>query len=200
VSTFDAAHVVHHVGATNTQAFVDALAVTVPDAQHVWVSGSSAGGYGATLNFHRFTDAWPAAEVHLLQDSSPFLPVLGNFDVWQSDWSLQFPPGCNGCTTSFPSVVDTVAVAHPSSRIGLLHYDDDAVVKAFFGYTGSLLPATDALLANQYAHANTRYFVLAGSNHTLLGGAATLVTPGGVRLSDWLAQWVVGDPAWASAR
>ncbi|HEY6037018.1 MAG TPA: pectin acetylesterase-family hydrolase, partial [Kofleriaceae bacterium] len=34
---------IHHTGATNTQAFVDLLAPAFPDAQVVWVTGSSAG-------------------------------------------------------------------------------------------------------------------------------------------------------------
>ena len=200
VSMYDASHVVHHTGGTNTQAFIDALAATWPSLDHVWVAGSSAGGYGGTLNLHRFAAAWPQAEVHLLQDSSPFVPPLANYPTWQSDWSLQFPPGCTDCASSFPAVVDTVATSNPQSRIGLLTYDDDAVVKAFFSYSGSLVPATDALLASQYSHPNTKAFVLAGTSHTMLGQLATLVGPGGVHLSDWVTQWATGDPAWATVR
>jgi len=56
---------VEHVGATNTQRFVDVLRANFPDADTIWLAGVSAGGYGATLNLHRFTsssrpDARPA--------------------------------------------------------------------------------------------------------------------------------------------
>ena len=107
---------------------------------------------------------------------------------------------CTQCGTNFPSVVDTVAQAHPASRIGLLHLDDDAVIRTFFGYSGSLVSATNTLLDTEYAYPNTKYFVLAGTSHTMLGQVSSLVTQGGVHLSDWLMQWVPGDPAWASAR
>lgn len=199
VMEYDRAHSIHHTGAANTQAFVDALRATVPNPAHVWVMGSSAGGFGATLNLHRFTEAWPGAEVHLLQDSSPFVEVQANYEVWQAAWELAFPPGCAGCQTSFPAVMSAVGAAHPNTRIGLLHYDNDATIRLFFGYSGSLVPATDALLADQYARPNTKYFVAAGDKHTMLGEAATLSVEG-VSLSSWFAGWLLGAPGWQSVR
>ncbi len=197
---YAAGHTVHHTGGTNTQAFVDALHATLPGLTRIWVSGSSAGGYGATFNQHRFATAWPSVDIHVLQDSSPFVPVLAAYQTWQTAWTLQFPPGCTGCGTDFPKVIDTIATAHPGARIGLLTWDDDAVIKQYFGYTGSLVDATNTLLANQYGRANTHAFVLAGTNHTMLGSAGTLSTPGGVKLADWITQWAKGDAAWATAR
>lgn len=194
---------VAHVGGTNAQIFVDTLKGSFPDAGTVWLAGASAGGFGATFNMHRFTAAYPAAGVHLLQDGSPYVPVLTNYATWQSSWELQFPPGCTDCATSFPAVVDAVASAHPTSRIGLLHYDDDAVIKLYFGYAntaGSMVPATDMLLANQYDRPTTKAFILAGQGHTMLSQIATLTGPGGVRLADWVLQWARGDVAWATVR
>ncbi|MEJ7600933.1 MAG: pectin acetylesterase-family hydrolase [Kofleriaceae bacterium] len=194
---------VAHVGATNSQIFADTLRAAFPDARTVWLAGSSAGGYGATLNMHRFVDAYPGAAVHLLQDSSPFVPVLANYATWQSSWMLQYPPGCTDCTTSFPAVVDAVAAANPSSRIGLLHYDDDVVIRAYFGYAataGALVPATDELLANQYDRPTTKAFVLAGAGHTMLSQIGAITGPNGVKLADWVLQWVTGDAAWATVR
>ena len=197
------AHTVHHTGATNTQHFIDALKATLPVATKVWVAGSSAGGFGATFNQHRFAAAWPTVDVHVLQDSSPYVPVLAAYATWQTAWSLQFPPSCTGCTTSLPNVIDAVTTAHPASRIALLTYDDDAVIKQYFGYTataGSLVPATNMLLANQYDLPSTHAFVLAGTGHTMFGQIGTLVGPGGVRLSDWITQWANGDAAWTTVR
>ena len=194
---------VHHTGATNTQRFVEALQATLPGASPIWIAGSSAGGYGATLNHHRFAAAWPGVDVHVLQDGSPFVPVLAAYDTWQSAWSLQFPPGCTGCTTSFPNVIDAITAAHPRARLGLLTYDDDAVIKQYFGYAataGSMVPATNLLLANQYDLPSTHAFVLAGNSHTMFAQIGTLVGPGNVRLSDWVAQWARGDAAWTTVR
>jgi hypothetical protein len=189
---------VHHTGATNTQAFVDSLKATFPTLTHLWLSGSSAGGYGATFNQHRFAAAWPDIDAHVLQDSSPFVPVLANYDAWRTAWTLQYPPSCTGCETDFPKVIDAITAAHPTARIGLLTYNDDATIKAYFGYTGSLVDATNMLVATQYAHATTKAFVQAGTSHTMLGNAGAITGQGGIPLPTWIAQWATGDAAWAT--
>ena len=124
----------------------------------------------------------------------------GRYEQLQQAWGIAFPPGCAACTTSFPAVVDAIAAAYPSTRIGLLTYDEDATVKAFFAYPGSLMPAIDSLLANQYAHPNTHAFVLSGPSHTMLGMYQTLAAPDGTTLKSWVAQWATGDPAWKTVR
>ncbi|MEP6860973.1 MAG: pectin acetylesterase-family hydrolase [Deltaproteobacteria bacterium] len=189
----------HHTGATNTQAFVDRLAPSFPAAQVVWVTGSSAGGYGATLDFHRFTAGWPSASVNLLEDSSPFIPFVVNYDKLTTAWKIAFPPGCTGCDTSFTPVFDAVAAAHPTSRLGLMTWDNDQTVAAYFGYTTSLVPVQDDLITNHFDHPNTKVFEAAGTSHTMFGQLAT-VQSHGVKLSDWVTQWLVGDGAWATVR
>jgi len=190
---------IHHTGATNTQAFVDLLAPAFPDAPVVWVTGSSAGGYGATLDFHRFTAAWPNANVDLLEDSSPFIPFLQGYDKLTTSWHIAFPPDCTGCDTNFTPVFDAVAAAHPTSRIGLMTWDNDQVVAAYFGYTTSLAPVQDDLITNHFTHPNTKVFEATGTSHTMFGQLAT-VQSHGVKLSDWVTQWLVGDTAWATVR
>lgn len=191
-----------HVGATNTQLFVDTLRASFPNAQNVWVAGSSAGGYGATFNHHRFVAAWSGAEIHTLQDGSPFLqPTL--WSTWQQQWAMQFPPSCTGCEASMPAVMDALGTTYPSSRFGLLTYDDDAVIKSFFGFAataGSMVAASNMLLDNQYDLPNTKAFMLAGTGHTMFFNAATIQSPGGVKLTDWMVQWATGAAAWATVR
>ncbi len=204
-STYDVAGTqrsVMHVGATNTQLFIDTLRAAFPDARKIWVAGSSAGGYGATFNHHRFVAAWPDAEVHTLQDGSPYVPAT-LWSTWQQDWALQLPPSCTGCDASLPSVMDVLGAAYPRSRFGLLTYDDDAVIKQFFGYAataGSMVSASNMLLDRQYDLPNTKAFMLAGNSHTMLGNVATLQSPGGVKLSDWIVQWASGATAWSTVR
>src|SRR5262249_20784519 len=174
----------------------------LPNAKHVWVVGQSAGGYGGTFDFHRFTAAWPSADVALLQDSSPFISIAANYGAWKAEWALQFPPNCTTCTSDFTAIVGTVHANSPASRIGLLTFDNDTTIKLFFGYGAldSIVAATNAMIDNRYADPTTHVFEIAGTNHTMLGGLATTVGPGGVPLADWVRQWASGDPAWASAR
>jgi Pectinacetylesterase len=199
ITTYPNGPTIHHTGGTNTQAFVDALAGAFPDAPTLWITGSSAGGYGATLDFHRFTNAWPSAGVHLLEDSSPFIPFVANYDKLQTAWAIAFPPGCTNCATTLTSAFDAVAAAHPTSRLALMTWDNDATIAAYFGYTTSLAPVQDDLITNHFDHANTHVFEATGTSHTMFGQLAT-ITSHGVRLSDWVTQWLVGDAAWATVR
>jgi hypothetical protein len=199
VTSYPGGPTLHHTGATNTQAFVDALAAAFPATPTIWVAGSSAGGYGATLDFHRFTAGWPSAGVHLLEDSSPFIPFLANYDKLQTAWQIAFPPNCTGCDATFTAVFDAVATAHPQSRLALMTWDDDAVIKAYFGYTSSLVPVQDDLIVHHFNKPNTKVFEAAGTSHTMFGALST-VTSHGVKLSDWVTQWLLGDAAWATVR
>jgi hypothetical protein len=188
---------VHHTGGLNAQVIVDAVHATLPGVTRIWLTGSSAGGYGATLNVPRFAAAWPSASVELLQDSAPFVDVMGGvYPVMQQAWALAFPPGCAACASGFPAVIDALTTGYPAVRIGLLTYTEDAVVKAYFGYSGSMMPALEALLANQYGHPTTQAFVLAGTSHTMLGSYRTIVAPDGTTLESWVQAWATGDPAW----
>jgi hypothetical protein len=65
---------VHHRGAPNTQRIIDAMHGAWPELARVRVIGFSAGGYGTQLNWGRYADAWPDADLALLADCSP-LPL-----------------------------------------------------------------------------------------------------------------------------
>ncbi|HEV7559840.1 MAG TPA: hypothetical protein VGO00_30390, partial [Kofleriaceae bacterium] len=195
VTTYPGGPTIHHTGGTNTQAFVDRLHDAFPDAPTIWLAGSSAGGYGATLDMHRFSDAWPSAAVDLLQDSSPFIPFVTNYETLQTAWAIAFPPGCTGCETNFTAAFDAVVAAHPNSRIGLDTWDDDQTIAAYFGYTTSLTPVQADLIANHYNQPHTRVFLAPGTSHTMLG-QLTSIAVNGVPLEVWVAQWFAGDPQW----
>ncbi len=70
---------VHHTGGLNAQLIVDTVHAALPNVTRIWLTGSSAGGYGATLNLPRYAAAWPAASIQVLQDSSPFVDVMGGY-------------------------------------------------------------------------------------------------------------------------
>ena len=188
---------VHHTGGTNAVTFASLLHSTYPDAKRIWIMGSSAGGYGATLQLPTFASTWPDAEVHVLQDSALFVPDMLDATAKLGAWQLMLPPG----VTSQADVMPALETQHPTTRIGLLTYDDDATLEAFEGYAkGTLAAAIDTLVANAYAKPSTHVFELAGSTHTMLGSYATLAGPGGVKLSDWVAQWATGDAAWTTVK
>jgi hypothetical protein len=200
--TFNPQRKLHHRGARNMSAFLTRLRATFPDAQQIWLMGSSAGGYGAQLHFERISQAFPDARVDLLADSAQVvMPYGGRLAEMSRPWNLQFPAECTECAQRFPALIDTLATRWPGRRFGLLAYDDDATLTLYFNFPlGEMRNATNTLLANQYTRPNTRYFVLTGNQHVLLGNLKSLVGPGSVTLKDWVRQWATRDPEWSNAR
>lgn len=195
---------VHHRGARNVEEFLARLAPTFPGPRKVLVTGSSAGGYGAQLNYHRFAQAFPEAEVHALADCSQLVqPWGGTFGSWKGAWDLQSPPGCSTCKDSLPDTVDHLAKTWPQRRFGLLAYEEDGTLTLYFAYPldGSFKAATNALLSKRYdPNPNARYFVLAGNTHVMLDKFTTLTGPGGVSLRDFVSGWATGDARWANVK
>jgi hypothetical protein len=196
----------HHVGAINVEEFLARLGPTFGDANRVFVTGSSAGGYGAQLNLHRFDQAFPDAELHLLSDSGPLVqPFGGRYAEWNAAWSLQAPAGCEGCTASADGMshwFDYLVDAYPEVRFALLSYDADQVIHLFFGYPigDSFANALRTMLDEQYAPApNAEAFVLPGTQHVLLGGLTQIQAGDETSLSDWVQAWMDGE-GWQTVR
>jgi hypothetical protein len=193
---------VYHVGGANMDVLLPRLRGTVPAATTVWLTGSSAGGYGALLNLERVARGFSTAEVHVLSDCGvPVTPEGDRWSAWQTNWPLGFPMDCTDCKRQFPALVDALAARFPRSRIGLLAYDNDATLTLYLGLAaGDMKPRLDALLAGQFSRSNTRAFVLAGVEHVMLDKVAALTSPGGVKLADWVQAWGSGDPGWTTVK
>jgi hypothetical protein len=214
-------YTVHFAGAANMDRYLARLAATFPGARRIWLTGSSAGGYGATLNFERVQRAFPDAEVHLLADSSPFVPTP-HWETWRDTWSLQLPSGCADCDGGFPQVMEHLAASYPSRRMGLLSYDRDRVIAWFLYAPPGLQNYVDPPLGtfNQrlielegryVAHPNVHYFVVPGEEHVLLGGYGVMLADGGetapkpsrdggTTLKEFMNAWAEGDGGWSSHR
>jgi hypothetical protein len=134
-------------------------------------------------------------------DAPPYPPPGGDlWTAWRSSWNLALPAGCAGCATQPGALVGFLAAAYPARRFALLASTQDEVLTAALGYPadGSFDGATRALLADRYdPTSNARYFALASTQHTMLGGLSA-VSAAGVPLSTWLGRWYGGDAAWAS--
>jgi hypothetical protein len=211
----------HFRGADNMDRYLARLTATFPDVKRVWLTGASAGAYGATLNFERVRRAFPGAEVHLLADSSPFITPV-RWSTWRDTWNLQFPEGCADCDAGFPQVMQHLFATYPDSRLGLLAYERDRVIAWFFyappGLASFLDPPLNTYASNlgpllgQYDMApNAQYFVLPGEEHVMWGGYGSRradggTTPavssrdGGTTLRAWVHAWATGDGGWTSTR
>ena len=190
---------VHHKGAANMRAYLARLAVTFPNATRVFVSGSSAGAYGAEFNFAAVKAAFPNAEVHVLADCGQMINPSGSLlSTWVSAWNLQVPSGCTGCAADFTKYPTWLFSTYPQSRFALLAYTQDGTLSQFFGYTGAQFETqTRALLTADYdPTSNARYYLVAGNSHVMLGSLNT-ITNNNVTLLDWTSAFVSGT-GWAS--
>jgi hypothetical protein len=196
-----------HVGHANAVAFARRLAATFPAPRRLVVSGASAGGFGALLNYDTFRHYWPAAEGFLLDDSGP--PLRRGavsqtlLDAWYASWGLGrvLDPLCAAaCRGDLSAALVAVASRHPSDRLALLSSLQDRVIAGYFLLGPDELQADLLKLAAEVfdPSPNARYFYVAGSSHTMLASPAAFAQD--VTLLDWLGQQVGGDPAWDSHR
>jgi len=194
--------VVHHRGARNTALFVEAMRASWPELARVRVMGGSAGAFGATLAWDRFGDAWPGAELVILADSGQLVePPAALWATFHARWGLRVPPGCSACEASFSAYYDHFDARYPATRFALMGSMRDGVISSYFGID-DLATRTDALLRGVLAdNETTRYFMLPGDEHVLLGDYPTITGPDGTPLAAWLIAWLTGDDAgWRNVR
>jgi hypothetical protein len=192
----------HHVGHTNAMNALDRFAATWPSLSRLVVAGSSAGGYGATINYSSFRARWPQATAYLVDDSGPLLAddVTPQYlKDWFQQWGVFDWVGtvCAGCTLSLTSLYAQLAARFPTDRMALLSSLQDAVISTFYGMAGLQFQAAVSQLGDTVLEPlpRFRHFYVAGATHTMLRGPA-LFSAGGVDLWTWLGQMIGDDPAW----
>ena len=193
---------VHHKGAANVEALLPRLTATFPSAGRVYLAGSSAGAFGAQLNYERVATAFPNAEVHVLADSGQMITPNGSLQsTWFTNWGVTVPAACTNCTTDFTRYPAYLADTYPDSRFGLLAWDQDQVLRTFFAYNATTYETlTRQLLVSSYnGKANARYFLKNGANHTFLGSLNVITSTTGITLNTWVTQWVEGSSGWNNA-
>lgn len=211
---------VHYVGGDNQAILVPRLVATFPEAEHVWVTGYSAGGFGATLNWWRYIDAFEGSEVHALNDcGTPADSAPALWSTWKSSMHLTFPPGCDECEDGFsrlfPFYARTVPAPH---RFGYMGYRGDVIIALYFGFLApenasnglAILAAAvevsrhvDAAAAALAGGSLQHAYRLDGVEHvmSMQGGFETMLrtaTAPRTFAMDWVRQWATGDAAWRS--
>jgi hypothetical protein len=191
----------------------------VPTFDHVTqvlLTGISAGGFGAALNYDRVAAAFCPIPVTLLDDSGP--PMSDGYlapclqEQWRELWNLQatLPAGC-GCDTAngggIVNYVTYLSKRWPNSSMGLISSTQDAVISTFYGfgdddcteatplsgavYTAGLMDLRANYLS-QSGHWGTYY--IDSIQHTwLLGPGFYLTTVNGTSLPAWVGALVNGQ-------
>ncbi len=198
----------HHRGRANTEAFLARIASTVSNPEQVVVTGVSAGGFGAALNYDLVRSHFPDAEVFLIDDSGPLLKNNAISqqlrDAWAQAWNYTAVMDAidPAVKNDFSALYTVLSRKYPQDRMALLSSQQDQVIRQYVGLSG---PAFQSALQELQSTVidplpNTRYFVTAGQAHTFLLNP-TSQSSQGVAFMDWLNQMMdESDPTWVSVQ
>ncbi len=163
-----------HSGYKNVSAYLERIVPTFPNADRVILSGASAGGFGAALNWWQTQEAFGKIRVDMLDDSGtpmpPSIPIASEAE-WRKQWNLAatFPPGCTECATRIDGILGFYAKTYPDHRGALMSYTKDSVLPTFFGITqDKFAMGLEEQATTQFDPSpNLRYFIYTGSGHVL---------------------------------
>lgn len=199
---------IEHRGFDNFMVVLDWMKKNLePRPKNLLVTGSSAGGYGASLNFPYLARAYPQAHLYVVADASQGVTTPAWDRFGRSAWNLQFAPGAFGADpASLPSadLLRVAAQSHPRAKVAQLTTTFDAVQILFYGVMKQYYPPggscsnlavdwyqqmTAKLLEYDAQVRNFRYYLAGGSYHTLMRSPlfydeASTGTP----FNEWLRQ------------
>lgn len=220
-TTYPGVGLVHQHGYANATRALERILPTFLDATRVVVAGYSAGGIGATANYHQIATAFEAfgkPPPFLVDDSGPILrpPFLstGAQKALRDGWGFAktidtFCPSC--ASQGIHHIYETLAALHPGLRSAqLCAYGDSTVTSLYRLLNGDLNVFDGTKLKNglldldtwsasyQAAHAPSahRSFFFEGNEHGAL--VAPLASRPG--LANFTKEQLSGSAAWASVK
>jgi hypothetical protein len=198
----------HFAGGTNLALELQLMLQSFPSLARVTLTGSSAGGYGAVLNYDRVAQAFAPTRVDLVSDSAPLWnnPLFTNgYNVWNT--SAILADDCAHCLVNqpYPALYSYLSAKYPAARFAFLSHDQDLVIAAGFlqlpPYPFFYFSMKAFTLGELGPLPNWRYFVAAGTAHTTVYdlSGTSLEAHAPVVLDAWLTQMASDDPNWRSA-
>jgi hypothetical protein len=210
---------IHHVGYANVTAALERIVPTVAGSSTVVIAGFSAGGIGATGNYHQLAAAFESVGVGptaLINDAGPILaaPYLStNAQATLRDaWGLEETIGawCPTCLSDgLHEVYRRQAELHPGMRGALVCSYEDSVVRLMYAALLSPIEGGDlaeglvdlAHLRDDAADAVSpsllREFYYDGDRHGATSQLPLGDTPG---LAEFLTIQIEGEGEWTSVR
>lgn len=167
-----------HAGHRNLLAMLGRIVATWP-APHipskVVVTGASAGGYGAALNYDTIRPLFPSStKMYMLDDGGAMLEGsnMVNLGKFINSWRLGdlLNSFCTGCTTDMSKVFRSVANKYPVDRFAHTVASQDFVLRFFLFALSVDGPTFEQLVLNMARHsaaaaANFHYYVYTPSDH-----------------------------------
>ncbi len=172
---------IRHSGYTNSAAVLDWAYSTFTSPNRLFITGSSAGAYGAIYHAPYILNQYPNASAAILGDAGIGVTPVG-WSVLEDNWNIyaNMPPFVPELAEADPTTFTTnllysaTAQAFPNARIGQFTHYADSVQILFYQF--SQLRTTDqdwidgmaAALGALDALPNFTSYVAAGTDHTIL--------------------------------
>ena len=199
---------IHHGGYDNFMVVLDWMRKHIDKPERVLVAGSSAGGYGASINFPWVHKAFPRAQLAVMADASQGV-LTHTFDLstpGRGSWNVQLAPfafGNDPLAVASPDVLRVAAHALPRTRVAQFTTTFDEVQIGFYGLTKQYYPPGGAcpnlaldwnqqMVRNLNSSAatvpNYRHYLAQGSFHTILRSPEFYTEDSaGPKFKHWLA-------------
>jgi hypothetical protein len=180
-------------GAKDLEMFLARVAPTFPQAKHVWVMGTSAGGFGTYLTFDRVAKAFGGVRVDIIDDSGPAMSPKGaTKNAALGLWGFVPPAGCSPCETH-AEVLASARAAQPASKYAFLSYERDPTIAADMGYALDEYPAAlGAFVATLKGDLNAATFMVTNDDHHVVQTTPALA----LQYLPWFTKMMNDDPAW----
>lgn len=208
-------------GYSNITAFLERIVPSFTVDQ-VLLTGSSAGGFGAAVNYTQTQKAYGSIPVTLVDDSGPpmskdiFPPCLQT--LWKTTWGLdktviaECGETCNGATF-VEETFDQMRKTYPAMKGGLFSSTGDQTIRTFAGYgwsggynmckdtptavtTQVYTQGLTALRSKVDPAGNFGTFYISGTSHTILRSANVFNDQGGGNtVAKWLGDTISGTTA-----
>jgi hypothetical protein len=132
----------HFVGHLNLESYIARIVPTFPNLTQVLLTGASAGGFGAGLNYGMVQDSFGKIPVVVIDDSGPpfsvqYLPACLQ-KQWRELWGFDaaLPSDCTECFNSDGSGLTDVVYywlhKYPHAKVGVVTTMEDEVIRLFF--------------------------------------------------------------------
>ncbi|MEA3471535.1 MAG: pectin acetylesterase-family hydrolase, partial [Thermodesulfobacteriota bacterium] len=211
---------IQHRGFVNFQAVLAYLEDNTNYPGKIFVTGSSAGSYGATMAFPYIKQAFPWSNVYLLGDAGNGI-VGGTFPTEGiPKWNVQMPdwifPGGYDPTMIMADIYIGIAAEYPWSRFAQYTTAFDGTQTFFYNVMLNINDPSqwnnippDVFVAwhltmKNYAYTtalaspNYRYYIAAGTEHTIMGKPKfyTEESAGGMSFADWVKAMIKTPHKW----
>lgn len=167
-------------GAPNLRLIMDRVAKTFAGVETMFITGESAGGFGALTSYSTIRDYFPKARGVLMDDSGPVLddtaipPCLQ--EKWRQLWDLNknLPSDCP-CNNDEGNLVSAWSYAtqkYPNDSFSLVSSVEDSVIGTFFAFSNNnckaVLPVgyTKLQAGLENLAKTTPVYMIPGSGHT----------------------------------